>query len=56
MKNWEERIRRREQQVRWLRGMRMSSESCGIRKKASVARFEGVMESVIRGSQKGRFP
>ena len=36
--------------------IRMSSESCGIRKKASVARFEGVRESIIRGSWKGRFP
>ena len=35
--------------------MRMSSESCEIRKKASVARFKGLRESVIRGSRKGRF-
>lgn len=40
--------------MQWLLRMGMSLESSGI-KKASVARFEGVRESVIRCAKKVGF-
>lgn len=55
MKNWEGNQEEGTASMMAQR-MGMSLESCGISKKASVATFEGVRESVIRGSRKGRFP
>lgn len=41
MRKGEEKIRQKEQQVQWLRGLEMSSKNSRIRKKASTAGFKG---------------